>query len=183
MATAATRNILRIPGRLCADPTDLTLAFPHGGTALGIARDMEFRFGYKTSVATAEEWGGVVNKVFYTGETCIMGAVLRDFDPDMIKKVFPNVATAATGDVTINNDINTGNRAGFDLVAFKLLFSPKSVDRHPHILIYNAIPALDESAQLSLSLGEEIGIGAVFHGSPDSTGRVYSVGLRDNLTL
>ena len=67
MATAATRNILRIPGRLCVGPTDLTTAFPHGGTALGVTRALEFRFGYRTYNATAEEFGGVTTRAYYTG--------------------------------------------------------------------------------------------------------------------
>jgi len=186
VATPAARNILRVPGRLCVAPTDLTADFPHGGTALGVTRDMEFRFGYRTSIATAEEWGGVPNRIFYEGETCLLGAVLRDYDGDMIKRIFPNTATASqTNDVTINNEIDAGNRAGYDLsgLAIKVLFSPLAVDRHQFILLYNAIPVVEETSLFNLSMADEIGLTVLFYGTPDTNGKVYQIGLRDNMSL
>lgn len=187
MSVAVTRKVLRIPGRLCADPSDLTAAFPHGGTALGITRDAEFRFGASKHVITAEEWGNIPCEVIVGGETAVMGCVLREFDNDMVKKVFLNPATgSSSGDQVINSKAPAATlKPGYrlSLKGFKLLFSPKSVDTHPHILMYNALPILDEAALVQASLAEELGIAVAFHAVPDSSGRVYAIGKREDLTL
>lgn len=187
MATANVNNILRVPGRLVKDPSALASAFPHGGTALGLTRDMEFRFGFKTSVVTGEEFGSSVVETIYAGEAVIFAAVLREFDNDALSAIFPNTTTGGSGDEIIEYKPgdNTTNRPGtlLSTKAFKLLFSPRAVDAHPHILIYNAIPAVEEAAMLQASLGHEFGIAVAFHGTPDATGRTYQIGKRADLTL
>ena len=57
MSTGSVRDVLRVPGKLVINPTDITAAFPHGGTELGLTRDSEMRFGIKTELVHAEEWG------------------------------------------------------------------------------------------------------------------------------
>ena len=76
-------------------------------------------------------------------------------------------------------------RAGTDLStrAFKLLFSPHAVNQHRAVLIYNAVPMPAESAEIQLSIGREFGLALMFRCLPDELGRVYSVDLRQNMTL
>src|SRR5688500_3826453 len=103
MATANVRNILRLRGRLCFNPTNLATAFPHGGTALGLTRSGVFHLGMKTVLNEAEEWGGIVSKAWYAGEKPFLAAVLREFDNDAIGAVFPNTgAGTVTGDKVIS---------------------------------------------------------------------------------
>ena len=187
MAAPNVRNILRIPGRLVASPTSLSTDYPHGGTELGVCRDMEFRFGYQTSMVQAEEFGRPIEYV-YTGERSIFGAVLRTYDSAMIQRIFPNTAAGTSSGERVVNGRATGSgisRAGTLLssLSLVLLFSPKEVDRHPSILIYNAIPAIEETSMLQLSLEEEFGLGIIFHCLPDSSGRDYSIGRREDLSL
>ena len=78
MATARVRDILRIPGRLVINPTNLNSAFPHGGTELGLTRDAEMRFGITTSLVTAEEWGQAPVEAVYTGESAVFAAVWKE---------------------------------------------------------------------------------------------------------
>jgi hypothetical protein len=187
MATANVRNIIRAKGRLCYGATNLTTAFPHGGTALGLCRDMVFHFGMKTALNTAEEWGGVVSKVYYTGERPFLAAVLREMDNDAITAIFPNTTLG-----TVNQDryINfvpgvdaSNNRPGYDLTGknVKLVFSPIAVERHPFIIIYYAIPAVDEAAEMQLSMRDEVGIAVAFWAGVDSSDRCYRIGRRDDL--
>jgi len=53
--------------------------------------------------------------------------------------------------------------------AGKLLFAPKAKDDHPLILMYAAIPMLDEDLELRMSMKEEYGLGVRFLGTPDGT--------------
>jgi hypothetical protein len=187
MSTATTRKVLRLPGRLCAGPTDLTTAFPHGGVALGITRDAEFRFNIDKHIITAEEWGNIPCEIIMGGESAVMGCVLREFDNDMIGKVFlnPSAGTSSGDQVIYSKTPAATNKPGYRLSVkgFKLLFSPKAVDTHPHILMYNALPIVEESALVQASLAEELGIAVAFHAVPDSTGRVYAIGKREDLAL
>lgn len=188
MSSALVRKILHIPGRLCIDPTNLALAFPHGGTAIGLTRDAECRFGIKTSLVTAEEWGGAPIEGFYTGEVAVFAFVFRSLDNDGMAAIFPNTATgSATGNIVIEGRTSGAgvDRAGTALStkAVKLLFSPKAVDRQPMVLLRNAIPLVEETTMLQMSISEEVGIGVVFQALPDSSGKLYDVGERNDLTL
>tara|TARA_R100000963_G_C4642949_1_gene106666 strand:- start:1589 stop:2155 length:567 start_codon:yes stop_codon:yes gene_type:complete len=188
MSTAAVRDVLRIPGRLVINPTDITADFPHGGTEMGLTRDAEMRLGISTSLVTAEEWGQVPVEAVYAGESAVFAAVLREWDNDAISNIFPNTGTGTiSGDRTILGRSSGGsvNRAGYLLSnkSFILLFSPKAIDRHPMVIVRKAVPMVNETASLSLSLAEEFGIGVVFHAIPDSSGRLYDIGKREDLTL
>ena len=139
-------------------------------------------------MVTAEEWGQVPVEAVYAGESAVFAAVLREWDNDALSNIFPNTGTGTvSADRTIlGRSSGVGvNRAGYLLSnkSFILLFSPKAVDRHPMVLVRKAVPMVDEAATLSLSLAEEFGIGVVFHAIPDSSGRLYDIGKREDLTL
>jgi len=185
MATPNVQNIIRIPGRLCYNPTDLTLDYPHGGVALGVVRDMVFHFGAKTTLTTGEEWGGVVTRAWYSGEAPFLACVLREFDKDALTKIFPNTQIGSvTDDVIINYlPAGSGNRPGYDLanLEIKLLFSPFSTEHDPFIIVYAAVPTIDADAALMLSYDEEIGIPITFWAAVDSSGRTYRKGRARDL--
>ena len=195
---------MRIAGRLCVDPTDIgdTAEFPYGGTALGITRGAEFRFGIKSSIVTAEEWGGQAVESVYGGEVAVFAFVLREFDNDAISNIFPNTsAGSVSGDRVIEGAVSGAgvNRAGYLLSnkAVKLLFAPQvdkttttpgsstfiPYDEQPMVLIRKAIPMVEETAMLQLSLAQEIGIGVVFQAIPDANEKLYVVGKRGDISL
>lgn len=187
MATADLGKVIRgMTGRLCSGPTNLTLDFPHGGTALGEVRDMEFRWGIRTRLVTAEEYGGQVVEGIYAGETDVLACVLRTWDDDALAAVFPYSAAGNTGHRAIKADVKTDVvRAGSLATAraAKICFSPDSPDQHRFIVLHRAMPLVDESARLQLRLDEEIGIAVVFRGLPDASGLVSTVALRKDVTL
>lgn len=187
MSAPSIRNVFRFPGRLISSPTNLSAAHPYGGTELGIARDMIFRFGQVSTESEAEEFGRVV-AVTLAGEKAALMCVLRTYDNDAISAVFPNTSAPSKGRHRVINGRASGSgidRAGFDLdsMAIKLLFVPHAVEEHPAILVYNAVPILDESAELQMAIGEEFGIALAFKATPDATGRDYSIGSLSDLTL
>jgi hypothetical protein len=188
MATANVNQIRTIPGRLIKDPTDLSSAPNFGGTPLGLFRDVEFRFGYRTELITAMEYGGTPVESVYLGETAVLAGLLRSEDADAIGSIFPNSTLGtSSGERTIDgNAFQTGkNRSGYLLSskAIKLLFAPKDYERDPFIVIYKAIPALEEAAALQLAVTREYGIAVAFHAIPDSTGRLYRIGRREDIAL
>lgn len=189
MASASSGSILRgVPGRLVWAPTDLGQAAPHGGTFIGMIRETRFRPNPKYREIWAEELGSV-HDVIYCGEgPCELTGILRYQDNDAINKVAPKSVNSGSvgfqwlfrpGGTTANT------RAGTALssVAGKLLFTPKAVNAHPMILLYNAIPTIAPEAMISLSYKDEYALAVRFVGTPDSSGRVYTVGRRGAITL
>ncbi len=184
MGTANARLIRRVPGRLVKDPTDLSIAFPFGGTPLGIMGAMEFRPAIQTT-QTQDEMIGRTIRTIVTAEQPVFAGVLRDFDGDLVKLAFLNSKDGDQGVVIKGRSFGPGtsNRAGFNLRdrAIKLLFSPLAIDSEDHILMYHAVTLVDESAALQLSIASEKDLAMIFEVQPDPDGRDYDIGRRDDL--
>lgn len=188
MATANPRNIRRTRGRIAWNPTDLTVAFPHGGTELGIVRNLIFRFGIATEEIRAEEWGNVPTEYVYAGSSAFLAAILREFDNDAIDAIFPDTPTgSASGDESIRGAVSgSGVTLGGTLLSAQagvLVVSPEAPQSQEFLLLYNAIPMPAEASELQISAGEEMGIAVVFRAVPDATHRMWHVGKRRDLSL
>lgn len=184
MAISNPRQSRRIKGFLCADPTDLSTPFPHGGTALGMVADILFQTRVLHAPVTAEEFGGEPVEWIGGGEVAVLGCIARGMDNDMLQKIFLNTTVGSSSGSRVVSNPGT-KRAGSlrSSDSFVLLFSPKDTTRHRGILVYNAVPMLDESAELQLSINEEIGIACLFQGIRDSSDRIYSMARLEDLTL
>lgn len=188
MATADARSILYVPAKLCHTPTNLSNAFPHGGTALGTVARMMFKPNVLTSEVIGEEFGGVTRDVIYCGENAVFACFLRGWDNDVLQKLFPNTSAGTSSGnryVRFEPGVSGQNRPGLTLSdsSVKLFVSADSPDHHPSLIIYNAIPMLDEAAELAFRSPQELGFPAVFRCAPDTTGRVYAMGWRKDLSV
>jgi len=184
MATANPINVARVPGRLVLTPTSLSAAFPHGGTALGVTRDQEFRFGAKYHQETAEEWGGATARVLYCGMRAVFACVMRSADNDALALLPETSAGAVTQDRTLLADVNLdGARAGRALTGSLIMFSATALETQRCLLLYNAVPLWDEAARLQLSIKAEMAPALMFACMPDSTGRTFAWGKIGDLSL
>lgn len=188
MALADPRNIRRFRGRLTFNPTDLTIAFPHGGTELGLIRDSIFRFGIATEEIRAEEWGNVPTEYVYAGSSALLAVILREFDNDALETIFPDTPTgAASGDEIIRGAVSgTGVTLGGTLLSTQsgvLVVSPEAPEKQEFLVLYNAIAMPEETAELQYSAGDEIGMAVVFRAAPDATFRMWNVGKRRDVSL
>ena len=188
MATGNPRNIRRFRGRLAWNPTDLTTAFPHGGTELGVVRDLVFRFGIATEEIRAQEWGNVPTEYVYKGSSAFLVAVLREFDNDAIGTVFPDTPAGATTGDQIIRAAGSGSGVTFGGVLLStisgvLVVSPDSPEDQEFLLLYNAFPMPEETSELQISAGSEVGLAVVFRAGLDSTHRQWNIGKRRDLSL
>lgn len=185
MAAASPANILRLRGRLVASPTNLGAAYPHGGTEIGLVRDARFKYGVITQEITAEEYGGTATEAVYAAESAVFAGIARDYDNDMIARLFPNTATGGSGFARVDHlATDAGRLLSSDSIV--LLFAPAATNAttgHPHILVYNAVPVLDAAAELQLHAGAEAGVAFVFRCVPDASSRIYAIGRRGDLSL
>jgi hypothetical protein len=158
MAAPNVGSIICVPG---------TLSF--GGTVMGLLRDMVFDPHPIHRPIYAEEWAVNVDSI-YCGDRPIFKGVLRYPDSDAMGAIPPAGAFSfAYNQSTSRPGTPQLSRAGV------MIFTP-TYSGHPAVKLYNAIPMIEEAAELQLSMGEEWGAAVAFMGTPDSQGRVYAVG-------
>ena len=189
MAVLNPLRIVQQSGALYADPTSLASVAGYG-TCLGYVKDLEFQFRKRNQPITAEEWGGKIVDQIDLGSEAVIAGVLRGTDPDALGKVFPNTATGSTSYGRLVKLSAAGDdRAGRSLFgsAFKLLFVPDDTDRGEFIVIYKAIPLVEEQASMAIRLGTEMGIAVAFMGAPDTatgtTKAVAQIGRKEAISL
>lgn len=188
MSAPSTSSIIRVPGVLIWNPTDLGQSEPYGGTYIGQVRGIRFAANPKYRTIWDETTGSVIESIYGGEGPCELHAIARYPDSDFITTVAPKSISSGSAGVafTFRPGGTTGNtRAGTAMGtrAGKLLFAPKAVNAHPMVLLYNAMPFIEEDMELRLSLKEEWGLGVRFVGTADSNGKVYIHGRRAAITI
>ena len=181
MADLNINRVLSVPGRFCYGPTDLSAAFPHGGTALGYVGEIAYRPNISYEGFPGEEYGDAfVARLRYIG-TGAVSAVLRQWDEDALALHWPD--TTATADDNVRISVPGTARSGDEVTGegIVLLFSPLD-PRNPGALFFNAIPELDETLQLRFNLSDDLVTAVSFACMRDSTGRDVQVDILDNLS-
>lgn len=185
MATPDIRNVLRNPGRFCINPTDLTAPYPHGaGTPLGTIRTVSAIPGVTHQDITAEEFGAEIVDKVYIREAWNITGILREFDSDALSTIFRGTATGASGNKTINYPASVRGGALVSDSSVVLCFSPDDIDHGGRmILFYRALPMVDEAAELQNTINDNLEVAIAFVGIRDASGRVVSIGKRQDLSL
>lgn len=187
MAAPKAHNVRFSSGKVVKDPTNLSIAYPYGGTELGLVGAVLWKPGVKSRQHGAEEWGGAYVESTFIGEVAMLALTLRGFDPDALARVFPNTSTGAvTGRTGIDGKVSGGTVVpGYRMTgrAFKLLLVPDDIEEDEGIILYSAIPGVEETAAMAQSITEEWGVPVFFLGAPDATGRVYAQKHFDDLVL
>jgi len=175
---------MQVRGRLIQAPTDLDDGPAYGGTQLGLVGSLEWRLVPVRGEVTAEEYHGQTVEVIEGAENVIIAGVLREYDSDAIAALFPSVTTATTsGHPLISRTYTTQRGALASDRAIKLLFAPVAEEQWPGLLIYRALPLIQEQASMAYSLDREWQLPFVFQGLPDATGRIYQSGMLEDMTL
>ena len=164
MAAPVSGNVLCVPG---------TLSF--GGTVMGMLRDMVFEPHPIIRKIWAEEWGCYVDHI-YAGEQPVFKGVLRYPDTDAMA----NIPPAGGFSFSYNQSTSRPGSSQYSRGGV-LLFTPTASLVHPAIKLYNAIPLIDEAAQIQNSMAEEWGLAVAFMATPDSSGRLYATGIVGSL--
>lgn len=188
MATADLNQVLQVPGRLCISPTDLTTAFPHGGTALGEVYQATAMQTSSWFDVRAEEFGGIPVDSVFSGESWVFGAVLRQFDETAIGTVFPNTVTGTTTK-------RVGIKSWFDAASpvrpgtlgssrsVKLLFSPLDSDRNRAVIFYRAMPRVADTMALALAFNKRVEVPVLFVAMPDASSRLVRIDFLKELSV
>ena len=183
MAAPTETNVYRAAGQLCINPTNLGVAFPHGGTSLGLVSEARLRSATRSFTVRAEEYGSEVTEEIHLGRDWVCAVTVKGWDNDTLGTIFPNTAAGGSSGVEVISEpggkdpgtLLTGN-------AVKLCFSPFE-SQHPGFLVYRAIPNVERSGRLRFQVARSLSFMAVFRGVRDASGRVVQIGLLEDLTL
>ena len=184
MSATDTTKVYRVPGRLAINPTDLSTAFPHGGTEIGASSQIRIITGIEEARVTAEEFSGQSVEAILGKRDFFMSCLLRQWDNDALSTLYgQDATTGASGDKVLNWPGT--NRGGYQLSgrSVKLVFTADRQTEHPSLLIYKAIPLYAEFEALRLTILSELTMPAVFLGIRDASSRVAAMGLLSDLTL
>jgi hypothetical protein len=177
-------KVIHAPGKLILNPTDNTNTTDAGGTELGLVADAIFRPNLLRRDLTAEEYGSEVFEIIEAGEQAILSCLLRGWDADAVATVFKETSTGTnSGDTGVEypGSLRAGT-LGTDR-AVKILYLPDASDEIPAIYLYNAIPLVQEAAELALAMNTEQVIAVFFQAIRDSSNRVYTIQKLEDITL
>jgi len=183
MASPNPNTAFMVSGRLAFGCTDLSTAWPHGGTGLGTAGGISLAVpsSYRRHVAegTAATWS-----VQYLGGDLVLGAVIESWEDDAKAVLFPNVSDGSSQKIVEWPGSDYAPGTVVDAMALSpLVFTPISATEHPAVIVYKAMPVLDASTVLSLSSYRWLNFLTLFIGLPDATGRQGAMGLLSDLSL
>jgi hypothetical protein len=189
VGSATIQNAMDVPGRLAFGCTDLTAAWPHGGTGLGFMGTVFVDLDSPVYPVRAMEYGGEIVDEIAQGGNVMIRAVLRDDDPHAIEQAALN---SAEGTVTQMRGIEHpgSNAAGYfySTRGTVVVFTPESVidgndDQHDMVVFFNALPRLQEAASIAMHARAERQYPIAFRGIRDSSGRIYQIKRRADLSL
>ena len=184
MSAPSLERLNYVGGRLAINPTDLSTAWPHGGTGLGLVRDAAAKVKTYAHAILEEPWGGEPSEVVHGGESVTFVAILRTWDADALGLVYPAGSTGATtGERVVSYPGSFLAGAGLYGSAVKLLFTPTDQENHPAALFYSAMAVLADDVELAYQLDKENETAARFVCARDGSARVYALGRLRDLSL
>lgn len=180
MAAADPLKALKVPGTLVWNPTSLAVA--HGGTVLGLVRDVAWVYQAHRRLHTAEELRVRVVSAIYGQEEVSLAAALRGLDNDAVEVTAPLSAAGATtghrvqsGPGRTNDTPNLPHGHHVEVDAAPLLFLPDDTANHPAVVFPLAMPRQLEDPR-SLTLDGEYLTLVRFRAIPGANGHAYQIG-------
>tara|TARA_R110002110_G_scaffold291644_2_gene505603 strand:+ start:71 stop:619 length:549 start_codon:yes stop_codon:yes gene_type:complete len=182
---------MHVPGRiscqLAGQTFNLATAYPHGGTALGLLRDVQIRRSEGRFDLIGEEFGQEIIDEVYMAESWVMAFALRGMDDDALGAVFPNTFTGA---VTKTKGIaypGTTRSPGSlrSSSAVRVLFTPDDSENHNAVYFPNAIPQVAEGLSIDFVRATELMIACAFRGLRfnDAQGSLCQIARIKDITL
>lgn len=170
-------------GRIVVGPTNLTAAYPYGGTEVGLVGQCRFRPVKQILTNTAEELGGTVVEAAIGGDAAVMSMNARGWNKDMITNL-PGGSAGPGSTGRLRGDVATsGVRSGVFLTGMKVLHVPDDRTNGIFTLLRSAVVHTDATAVAEKSYSREFGTPIVLIATPPSGGIAWEQGKKGELTL
>jgi hypothetical protein len=185
MAAGNASRILRAQGRLVVNPTDLTLAYPYGGTEVGKTRLVVLASLGTSFPVTCEGLGGEPSDILEGPARFVFSCFLRGWDDDAVRLFFADnyVQGSKTGHSVIREPGNRFGGASAVPRAVSLLYVPDDVEHAPACLIYRGIPDWSDGAEILWRRQDELGIPLAVECIRGATAKILEIGRLADLSL
>ncbi len=184
MVAGNVARIVHAPGRVVVDPTNLSAAYPHGGTEVGKTNAFALQpFG---EVFRVEYEGlGEAGDILEANKSWRAAFFLRGFDDDAIEQLtsWGYVVGGVSQHATFNEPGNKVPGESALLRAKKVLYVPDDLIHTPAILIYRGVADWTVGAEIAFQRGEELGIPITVDCVRDTNGNMLTVGRFADLSL
>lgn len=185
MTAGSASRVLRVPGRLVIDPTDLTDDFPHGGTLVGRTRLVVLKPLANPFRVESEGLGGDASDVLEGSNHYVFACFLRGWDDDAVALLLPDGYTqgSVTGHAVFSSPgLNAPGRSALGR-ARTLLYVPDNPVDAPAVLIHRGVANWGDGAELALQRQTELGLPLVVECVRAADGRILDLGRLPDLTL
>ena len=185
MAAGSASRILRAPGRLVAAPTDLSLAYPYGGTEVGKTRLVTLTSIDTTFRIECEGLGGEPSDILEGPQRFIFTCFLRGWDDDAVRHFLSRnyVQGDQSGHAVFRAPNSRFGGASALGRAVSFLYVPDDPVHAPACLVYRGIPDWSDGAEVAWQRGEELGIPLAVDCIRGATGKMVEVGRLADLSL
>ncbi len=184
MSAGDPSQIIRASGRLVVNPTDLGVAFPHGGTEVGRTRAVVVK-SLGTSFRVEAEGLGEISDVLESSNRFVFACMLRGWNDDAVRLLWPDnyVVGSVSGHAKL--DVPGNSRPGSSTAsrAVVLLFAPDDPINCPAVLVFNGIPDWSDNAELAFSRNDELGLPLAVECLRNLAGKTLSIGRLSDLSL
>ena len=184
MAAGSATRTIRNAGRLVVGPTNLSTAYPHGGTEVGRTQLVVLQpFGEQYRIEG--EGIGRATDILEANKRWVFACFLRGWDDDAI-------------DLLMNDGDTVGSVSGHAVWgapgtripgrsalarAQILLYVPDDILFNPAVLVYAAIPQWTPGSEIAFQRGVEMGIPFSAECFEDTNGNTLSIGRFADLSL
>ena len=183
MVAGNASRIIHAPGRIVIDPTNLSNAYPHGGTEIGKSNACPLtRIGQPFRVES--EALGEATDILEGNNHYVFNCFLRGWDDDAVEQMLVGGYTVGgtTRHATFNAPKNVpgASSTGRSVI---LLYVPDDLIHSQAILIYNGIPDWTEGSEIAFQRGDELGLPLTVDCLRDSNDNMVTVGRYADLSL
>lgn len=166
-----------VAGKLSHGCSDLSTAWPHGGTGLGLVGAVFLSPPGLTARLAAEETNSAA-EVLHLGGDLFVGLTARGWDNDALAALFGSTALSNGARL-----VSFPATAGVPVTTLtNVVFTPENPD-HPGFVVYKVAPVLDLNAQLYFQAARYLEVPAVLVALPDASDRLGKLGKFSELTL
>lgn len=184
MTAGSASRVIRAPGRLVVGPTNLDLAFPHGGTEVGRTRAVVLQALGKNFRVEAEGLGEA-SDVLQPTHRYVFACFLRGFDDDAVELLWSGNFEA--GELSQHAKFLVPGAAlpGSSALgrAKVILYEPDDYIGAPSVLIYRGIPDWQDGAELMWRRRDELGLPLAIECMRSDAGKLLAVGRLADLEL
>ena len=182
MAAGLAARVIHAPGRVVIGPTNLSNAYPHGGTEVGKTNAFAIQ-PQGTPFRVECEGLGEATDILEANNAYTAAFFLRGWDDEAVEKMTNGFVVGGTSRRAIFRvpaNVPGTSSSGRAVI---LLYVPDDIIHVPSILIFAGIPDWTQGGELAFQRGEELGLPITVDCLRDSNNNMLDVARFTDLSL